>query len=104
MAMTVSEVKEVLTEVLDKLKKSVEKESTYLKELDDDKAVLTYITDLKEKGEELPLDCAYASFNEWIESIEKEIKNDQTSVNRISIEKAEIVAFEYFMENASDSE
>ena len=35
MALTVTETKEVITGVLEKLKKSIERENSYMKELDD---------------------------------------------------------------------
>ena len=102
MAKTTKETKAVITEVVEKLKKSIERENSYLKEVEDDKAALTHVQGLQEKGESLPPDCPYSSFTEWIETIQKEIKNGETSLKRIDIEKSEIVAFEYYITNAKD--
>ena len=96
--------KEVIKGVVEKLKKSIEREDSYLKELEDDKAVLTHIEELMEKGESLPMDNPYGSYEEWKEGIEKEIKAGETSIKRIDTEKAEITAFEYFLSNAPDEE
>lgn len=96
--------KEVIKGVVEKLKKSIEREDSYLKELEDDKAVLTHIEELMEKGESLPMDSPYGSYAEWKEGIEKEIKAGETSIKRIDTEKAEITAFEYFLSNAPDEE
>ena len=104
MALTVQETKEIVTGVVAKLKKSIEREVTYKKELDDDKAVLTYVQNLVDTGETLPPESAYESFNEWIDSIKKEIKAGETSLKRIDTEKAEIKAFEYFIQNAQNEE
>ena len=105
MALTVTETKEVITGVLEKLKKSIERENSYMKELDDDKAVLTYVQDLVDKGEEFPPESAYSSFTEWIDSIKKEIKSgEEASIKRIDTEKAEIAAFEYYLANAQESD
>ena len=104
MAKTTKETKAVITEVVAKLKKSVERENSYLKELDDDKAALTHVQGLQEKGESLPPDSAYSSFSEWIENIEKEIKAGEASVKRIGVEKDEITALEYYLANAPEEE
>lgn len=91
--------KEVITEVLGKLKKSIEREDTYLKELEDDKATLTYIEKLVEDSTPFPEDNPYNSFTEWSDSIKKEIKAGESSLKRIETEKAEIVAFEFYLAN-----
>ena len=104
MAKTTKETKAVITEVVAKLKKSIERENSYMKELDDDKAALTYVQGLQEKGESLPPESAYSSFTEWVETIEKEIKAGEASIKRIDVEKAEIIALEYYLANAPEEE
>lgn len=96
--------KEVVTGQLEKLKKSIERENSYLKEMEDDKAALTYVEQLMESGESIPEDNPYKSYTEWKEAIEKEIKAGEASLKRIDTEKAEIIAFEYFLENAPDEQ
>lgn len=91
--------KEVITEVLGKLKKSIERENTYLKELEDDKATLTYIEKLVEDSTPFPEGNPYNSFTEWSDSIKKEIKAGESSLKRIETEKAEIIAFEFYLAN-----
>ena len=75
--------KEVIKGVIEKLKKSIEREDSYLKEMEDDKAVLTRVEELMEKGESIPMDNPYESYTEWKEGIEKEIKAGETSLKRI---------------------
>ena len=104
MAKTTKETKAVITEVVEKLKKSIERENSYLKEVEDDKAALTHVQRLQEKGESLPPDSAYSSFTEWIEAIQKEIKTGEASIKRIDTEKSEIVAFEYYLANAPEED
>lgn len=101
MAMSVTEAKPIVQESLDKLKASIKKEVTYSKEIADDKMLLKTIEKMRTDGEELPVDCPYTSFDEWIEQINKEIKAGENSIARIGKEKAEIVAFEYFITNAN---
>lgn len=96
--------KEVVTGQLEKLKKSIERENSYLKEMEDDKAALTYVEQLMESGESIPENNPYESYTEWKEAIEKEIKAGEASLKRIDTEKAEIIAFEYFLANAPDEQ
>lgn len=79
MSMTVVGAKIAIEGVIAKTEKSIEREVAYLKELADDKAAYSHI-----------------------EQIEKEIKISQNSLDRIEVEKAELMAFNYFMQNAPD--
>ena len=98
--MTNQEAKPIVEQSLEKLKDSVKREGTYEKEIADDKLNLETLEKNKQNGEELPHDCPYASYDEWIAQINKEIKSGESSIARIAKEKAEIVAFEYFITNA----
>lgn len=101
MGMTIVKAKEVLETVVVKTQKSIEKEVSYLKELADDKATLSYIEQLQADNEALPEGNPYGSYLEWREQVEKEIKTGQNSLDRIEVEKAELMAFSYFIANAS---
>ena len=101
MALSVEEAKVIVQESLDKLKASVKREVSYSKEIADDKLNLKTLEKMKTDGEELPVGCPYESFDEWITQINKEIKSGENSLARIGKEKAEIVAFEYFVANAN---
>lgn len=102
MAITKEEAKALLEEQLEKYKKSVEKEENYKKELADDQATLEYVTAKQEKGEGLPEDCGYDSYDTWIKQLEKEIKSAKGSLSRVNLERAEIIAIEYYLANAND--
>lgn len=102
MGMTIVKAKEVLETVIVKIQKSIEKEVSYLKELADDKATLSHIEQLQTDNEVLPEGNPYESYLEWREQVEKEIKTGQNSLDRIEVEKAELMAFSYFMDNASE--
>lgn len=102
MSMTVIGAKIAIESVIAKTEKSIEREVAYLKELADDKAAFSYIEQLQNDGEPLPTGNPYGSFSEWKDQIEKEIKISQNSLDRIEIEKAELMAFNYFMLNAPD--
>ena len=98
----INETKTVITGVTEKLKKSILREESYKRELENDKATLIYIEKMIENGDTLPLGSAYSSLSEWAEEIKKQIKATEASIKRIGVEKDEIVAFEYFLENAQD--
>lgn len=102
MSMTVVGAKIALEGVIAKTEKSIEREVAYLKELADDRAALSHIDQLQADGEPLPSNNPYGSFSEWKDQIEKEIKISQNSLDRIEIEKAELMAFNYFVETAPE--
>ena len=102
MSMTVGGAKAVIEGVIIKTEKSIEREVTYLKELADDKAALSHIQQKELDGEPLPATSPYGSYSEWKDQIEKEIKISQNSLDRIEIEKAELMAFNYFVQTAPE--
>ena len=71
--MTNQEAKPIVEESLAKLKESVKREGTYNKEIADDKLTLKTLEKMKTDGEELPMDCPYESFDEWITQINKAV-------------------------------
>ncbi|MGL6024999.1 MAG: hypothetical protein ACRC0F_10330, partial [Cetobacterium sp.] len=100
--LTGTEAKYLLEAVIEKTEKSIEKEKNYQRELTDDRSTLVQIQNLQDNGEILPSDCGYDSYTEWAEEIEKEIKTGENSIRRIEVEKAELMAFKYFVENAPE--
>lgn len=102
MALTVPMAKEIINKVIDKTEKSIAREANHLKELADDTTTLTAVGEMETAGEPLPADCPYASYLEWKTQLQKEIKSTEGSLERISIEKAELMAFNYFIQNAPE--
>lgn len=98
--MTNQEAKWILEAEIEKKKKSIANESNFLRELTDDRSVLMYIEILQSEGKPLPAGSGYDSYTEWKTQIEKEIKLGETSLVRIETERAELRAFEFFVENA----
>lgn len=99
---TLAELKEFAQEQKKILSKSIERELAVKKELEDDKAVLTYVQGLSEKSEPLPEGCSYTSFTEWIESIKKEIKSSETSLKNIELDKTYILVLDYIINDATE--
>ncbi|MGL5988364.1 hypothetical protein [Cetobacterium sp.] len=100
--MTGTEVKYILEAVIAKTEKSIEREKSVLRELTDDRSTLMYIQTLQDDGIELPDNSGYDSYTDWKDGIEKEIKSGENSISRIEVEKAELIAFNYFVENAPE--
>ena len=98
------EAKLLVEESLKKLEESVKKEVNYLKEVADDKIALKAVLADQEAGIEIDPEAGYVTYNEWVEGLSKEIKTGESSLTRIEKEKAEIIAFNYFLENATDEE
>lgn len=104
MELTVKETKKVLKEVQEKYVNSIKREISYLKELEDDEATLKYIKTKKETDEAIDENCAYASYEEWTEQIEKEIKNGKAAIKRINTDKEILKAIKFYIENAQEEE
>ena len=98
--MTNQEAIWILEAEVEKKKKSISNEKNYLRELTDDRSALMYVEVLQSEGKPLPPDSGYDSFTEWKTQLEKEIKSSETSLVRIETERAELRAFEFFVENA----
>ncbi|MDX8337337.1 MULTISPECIES: protein-tyrosine phosphatase family protein [Cetobacterium] len=103
MSMTVGGAKAILNAVIERTIKSIERLPSYEKELANDKATLAYINNLQDNGDPLPGGSPYDSFTDWKEFIEKQIRAGENSLDRVSVEKAELMAFEYFVETAPEA-
>ena len=101
--MTNKEVKLILEGVIEKTKKSIESEKNYMRELTDDRAVLMHIETMESNGEPIPDDSGYESYTDWKRQVAKEITTGENSLKRIGIEKAELIAFEYYVETAPEA-
>ena len=95
------EVKVVVNDTLKKLQDSIKRQINYIKEVADDRIALKAILADQADGTEIDLDAGYHTYNEWIEQLNKEIKTGVASLER---EKAEIVAYEFYLENVDKAE
>ena len=98
------EAKVVVEEALKKLQESIKKEVNYFKEIADDRIALKGVLADQEAGTELDKESGYVTYNEWVTQLSKEIKTGESSLARIEKEKAEIVAFDYFIKTATDED
>ncbi len=94
--MTMEEKKIVLGTYAERLEKEIKKEVAVTREIEDDKATLKYVTSQKEAGTALE-NSAYGSYDEWTESINKEIKAGENRLKAISFKKIELEAIKAFI-------
>lgn len=94
--MELAEKKEIMGEYAKKLEKQIAREKFVLREIEDDKATLKFIEQKKQSGESLE-DSAYVSYDEWIESINKEIKVGENTLKNIEFKKIELEAIKAYI-------
>ena len=97
-----SEAKVVVKDSIEKLVKSLGTELAYKKELADDQMLLDTVRKLQESGGDLPVDCPYHTFDEWITQVTKEVEAGLARLKTLDKYKSEKIAFEYFVANATD--
>lgn len=98
--MDMTEVKVIVKDALKKLQDSIKREVNYKKEIADDRIALKAVLADQEAGTEIDLDAGYKTYNEWIEQLNKEIKTGVASLDRIGREKAEVIAYEFYLDKA----
>ena len=89
----------VINGMIEKLTKSNLRELALKKELADDNLTFLKVTEMSEGGIELPLDCGYENYEEWLEEIEKEINTGIGSLSRVDEQKVEVEALQYYVDN-----
>lgn len=94
--------KKILMEVVQKYEKSLKREKNYLKELDNDKATLAFITERIEAKDDLPDGCVYESYDEWVDTIKKEIESSNKSLGRLKVKNEELKAIRYYLNHVSE--
>jgi len=98
------EVKVVVNDTLKKLQDSIKRQINYTKEVADDRIALKAVLADQADGTEIDLDAGYHTYNEWIEQLNKEIKTGVASLDRIEREKAQVIAYEFYLENVDKAE
>ncbi|MFK4784573.1 hypothetical protein [Fusobacterium sp. MFO224] len=98
------ETKAFVEDSLKKLKESIKRQINYTKEIADDRIALKAVLADQKEGVELDSDSGYVTYNEWVEQLNKEIKTGVTSLDRIEREKAQIIAYEFYLENIDKAE
>ena len=51
-------------------------------------------------GDPFPAESPYLDYAEWKAQIQKEIKSTESTIERIGVEKAELMAFKHFIDTA----
>lgn len=96
-------VLETIVKEKEKVEKSLKREGSILKNVDDITAVLEHIAELIEAGTPLPSESAYESYEAWQESAEKELKSYNSSLETIEKYKDLLVAYNYYIEQNGEA-
>lgn len=89
----------IIMAMVEKLTKSNKRELALKKELADDNLTFSKVKEMSEAATELPLDCGYENYTEWLEGIEKEISTGIGSLARVEEQKVEVEALQYYIDN-----
>ena len=99
---TVEEIKDILTSQRETYQKTSDREASVRKELANDTLSYTAVLDMISDGATIPdAETGYESFDEWTESLEKQIKTSENSLSNIDIINCVIVAIDYYIAKAS---
>ncbi len=89
----------IITAMIEKLTKSNKRELGLKKELADDNLTFLKVTEMSENSAELPVDCGYENYPEWLDGIEKEINTGIGSLAKVDEQKIEVEALQYYIDN-----
>ena len=94
--------KEIIAKRVKQLGTAIGREKAILQELESDKATLKQITSFMEKGVALEADSNYSSYEEWKGILNKQIKRGEATLDNISIKKAELEAFQFYLSKGEE--
>ncbi len=94
------EKKKILKKYCIRLTKAINSEARIRKELESDRATLKYITSQKEAGNVLE-ESSFESYDEWTDTIEKQIKVGENTLANIAFKKIELEALNYYIQQNS---
>ena len=97
-------VQTVVKQEIEKLNKSIKREESLKNQIENYKALLDHINELKEASKPLPEDVTFAGYDEWITYVEKKIDSRKKSINTLGKNKKLLVALEYYTEHNSEEE
>ncbi|AYZ73025.1 hypothetical protein EGX98_02510 [Fusobacterium necrophorum] len=90
--------KEIIEKRVKSLTISIKREKAILQELESDRATIQRIREWEETGVALASDSHYASYEEWKSSLQKQIKRGESSLENLKTKKAELEAFQFYLD------
>ena len=94
--MNATEKKELMGKYAKKLENAIKRETSVMKEIENDKALIKYLEGLKASGAAFD-NTVYESYDAWIETIKKQIKKSESTLKNIEFKKVELEAIQKYI-------
>ena len=87
-----------IMEEIKKIENSLKRESAIKNQIENYKALLDHIGELKEDLKPLPEDITFKDYQEWETYVNKKIKSRNNSMRTVEKNKDIMIALEYYLE------
>ena len=94
--MNATEKKELMGKYAKKLENAIKRETSVMKEIENDKALIKYLEGQKASGAAFD-NTVYESYDAWIETIRKQIKKSESTLTNIEFKKVELEAIQKYI-------
>ena len=94
--MNATEKKELMGKYAKKLENAIKRETSVMKEIENDKALIKYLEGQKASGAAFD-NTVYESYDAWIETIRKQIKKSESTLINIEFKKVELEAIQKYI-------
>ena len=94
--MNATEKKELMGKYAKKLENAIKRETSVMKEIENDKALIKYLEEQKTSGAAFD-NTVYESYDAWIETIRKQIKKSESTLTNIEFKKVELEAIQKYI-------
>ena len=94
--MNATEKKELMGKYAKKLENAIKRETSVMKEIENDKALIKYLEGQKISGAACD-NTVYESYDAWIETIRKQIKKSESTLKNIEFKKVELEAIQKYI-------
>ncbi|WP_204678240.1 MULTISPECIES: hypothetical protein [Fusobacterium] len=94
--MNATEKKELMGKYAKKLENAIKRETSVMKEIENDKALIKYLEGQKTSGTAFD-NTVYESYDAWIETIRKQIKKSESTLTNIEFKKVELEAIQKYI-------
>ena len=94
--MNATEKKELMGKYAKKLENAIKRETSVMKEIENDKALIKYLEGQKTSGVAFD-NTVYENYDAWIETIRKQIKKSESTLTNIEFKKVELEAIQKYI-------
>ena len=94
--MNATEKKGLMGKYAKKLENAIKRETSVMKEIESDKALIKYLEGQKISGVAFD-NTVYESYDAWIETIRKQIKKSESTLTNIEFKKVELETIQKYI-------